>query len=167
MDCSSARQASLSITVSWVQAGLVEGRLSGPWPLLTLGGCGRARDSASSLGDRRLGRACTCRGLLWTVCFCPKRRAALGAQTAKNLPAVWETWVRCWIGKIPWRRKWQPTPIFLPGESHGQRSLVGCRPWGLKESDTTERLTQIHGNKEAVSSWRPGVRPKEGHPGAW
>ena len=46
-----------------------------------------------------------------------------------------------WIGKIPWRRKWQPTPIFLPGESHGQRSLVGYSPWGHKELDTTERLS--------------------------
>ena len=45
-----------------------------------------------------------------------------------------------WVGKIPWRRKWQPTPIFLPGESHGQRSLAGYSPWGQKESDTTERL---------------------------
>ena len=45
-----------------------------------------------------------------------------------------------WVGKIPWRRKWQPTPVFLPGESHGQRSLVGYSPQGLKELDTTERL---------------------------
>ena len=37
-----------------------------------------------------------------------------------------------------WRRKWQPTPVFLPGESHGWRSLVGCSPWGCTESDTTE-----------------------------
>ena len=37
-----------------------------------------------------------------------------------------------------WRRKWQPTPVFLPGESQGQGSLVGCRPWGRTESDTTE-----------------------------
>ena len=37
-----------------------------------------------------------------------------------------------------WRRKWQPTPVFLPGESHGWRSLVGCSPWGRTESDTTE-----------------------------
>ena len=37
-----------------------------------------------------------------------------------------------------WRRKWQPTPVFLPGESQGQGSLVGCRLWGLTESDTTE-----------------------------
>ena len=37
-----------------------------------------------------------------------------------------------WVGKIPWGRKWQPTPVFLPGESHGQRSLVGYSPWGRK-----------------------------------
>jgi len=40
-------------------------------------------------------------------------------------------------GKIPWKRKWQPTPLFLPGESHGQRTLVGYSPWGFKESDMT------------------------------
>ena len=40
-----------------------------------------------------------------------------------------------WVGKIPWSRKWQPTPVFLPGESHEQRSLVGCSPWGHKELD--------------------------------
>ena len=45
-----------------------------------------------------------------------------------------------WVGKIPWRRKWQPTPVLLPGESHGGRSLVCCSPWGHKESDMTERL---------------------------
>ena len=45
-----------------------------------------------------------------------------------------------WVGKIPWRRKWQPTPVFLPGESHGQRSLAGYSPRGRKESDTTEQL---------------------------
>ena len=43
-----------------------------------------------------------------------------------------------------WRRKWQLTPVFLPGESHGQRSLVGYSPWGHKGSDTTERLTLTH-----------------------
>ena len=43
-------------------------------------------------------------------------------------------------GRFPWRRKWQPTPVFLSGESHGRRSLVGYSPWGHKESDTTERL---------------------------
>ena len=49
-----------------------------------------------------------------------------------------------WVGKIPWRRAWQPTPVFLPGESPGQRNLVGYSPWGHKESDTTERPTAQH-----------------------
>ena len=45
------------------------------------------------------------------------------------------------VGKIPWSRTWQPTPVFLPGEVHGQRSLVGYSRWGPKESDTTEWLS--------------------------
>ena len=51
-----------------------------------------------------------------------------------------------WVGKIPWRRKWQSTPVLLPGKSHGQRNLVGYSPWGCKELDMTKRLhreTQI------------------------
>ena len=43
-----------------------------------------------------------------------------------------------WVGRIPWRRAWRPTPVFLPGESHGQKSLAGYSPWGHRESDTTE-----------------------------
>ena len=46
-----------------------------------------------------------------------------------------------WVRKTPWRRAWQPTPVFLPGESHKQRSLVGYSPWSCKESDMTKRLT--------------------------
>ena len=42
-----------------------------------------------------------------------------------------------WVGKIPWKRKWQPTPVFLPGKSHGQWSLAGCSLWGYKELNTT------------------------------
>ena len=64
-----------------------------------------------------------------------------GGSVVKNLPGQCR---RCgfnpWIGKILWRRKWQPTPVFLPGESHGQRSLAGCSPWGCKELDMTYRL---------------------------
>ena len=60
--------------------------------------------------------------------------ASLVAHMVKNLPVVQETWV----GKIPWRREWHPTPVFLPEEFHEQRSLVGYSPWGLRESDTTE-----------------------------
>ena len=62
----------------------------------------------------------------------------------KNLPANAGGHKRCgldpWVGKIPWRREWQSTPVLLPGESHGQRSLVGYSPWGRRESDTTERI---------------------------
>ena len=46
-----------------------------------------------------------------------------------------------WVGKIPCRRAWQPTPVFLPGESHGQRSLADHSPWGHKELDMIEKLT--------------------------
>ena len=46
-----------------------------------------------------------------------------------------------WVRKIPWRRKWQPTPVFLPGECYGQRSLAGYSSWGRKELDTTEWIT--------------------------
>ena len=64
------------------------------------------------------------------------------AQMVKNLPAMWETWVWSpgWEDS-PGGGKWLPTPVFLPGEFRGQRSLVGYSPWGCKESDTAERLT--------------------------
>ena len=57
------------------------------------------------------------------------------------------------------QRKWQPTPVFLPGEPHGQRSLVGCSPWGCKQSDTTERLhfhfqTMVEVMKIKVTSFK-------------
>ena len=64
--------------------------------------------------------------------------ASLVAQMVKNLPAVQETRFNPWVGKSPWRREWLPTPVFLPGESRGQRSLVGYSPWGRKESDMPE-----------------------------
>ena len=67
--------------------------------------------------------------------------ASLVAQMVKKLPAaVWETWVHPWFRKIPWRRNWQPLPVFLPGGSHGQRSLVGYSPQGHNDLDTTEPL---------------------------
>ena len=59
----------------------------------------------------------------------------------RNLPAIWETRVQSLVRKIPWRREWLSSPVFLPGESHGQRSLVGYSPRGRKELDMTERLT--------------------------
>ena len=81
--------------------------------------------------------------------------ASLVAQLVKNVPAMWETWVLslAWedalkkgkatqssilAWRIPWLYKWQPTPVFLPGESQGQGSLMGYCLWGRTESDTTE-----------------------------
>ena len=60
----------------------------------------------------------------------------------KNLPAMRETWVRSlgWEDPLEKVRERLPTPVFLPGEFHGQRNPVGYSPWGRKESDTTERL---------------------------
>ena len=66
-----------------------------------------------------------------------------GGAVVKNPPAsaeTQETWFNPWVRKIPWSRKWQPTPVFSPGESRGQRSLEGYSPWGHKESDTTEAM---------------------------
>jgi len=52
--------------------------------------------------------------------------------------------VNSWVGKFLWRREWQSTPVFLPAEFHGQRSLAGYRSWSRKELDTTEPLTHTH-----------------------
>ena len=57
--------------------------------------------------------------------------------------------VNPWVGKIPWRRAWLPTPVFLPGKSHGWRSLAGYSPWGHTELDTTEWLS-THSGTEVV-----------------
>ena len=46
-----------------------------------------------------------------------------------------------WIKKISWRREWQPTPVFFPGDSHGEKSLTDYNPWDHKESDSTEQLS--------------------------
>ena len=55
---------------------------------------------------------------------------------------MWETRVQSLgsVGKIPWRRKWQPTPVFLPGKSHGQRNLPGYNPWGHKSQTQLSEL---------------------------
>ena len=58
--------------------------------------------------------------------------ASLVAQLVKNPTAMWETWVRSWFGKIPWRRAWQPTPVFLPGESPWTEELGGLQSMGLR-----------------------------------
>ena len=59
--------------------------------------------------------------MLSLACFSLSRGTSLVAQTVKNMPAVRETWIHPWVGKIPWRRQWLCTPVFLPGECYGQR----------------------------------------------
>ena len=68
-------------------------------------------------------------------------RASLVAQTVKNLPVIQETRVQSLDWADPLKEAWQPTPVFLPGELQGQRSLVGYSPWGHKKSDRTEWVT--------------------------
>ena len=75
-----------------------------------------------------------------------------------------------WVGKLPWRRKWQPTLVLLPGESRGWRSLVGCSPWGREESDTTftfhfHALEKEIATHSSTLAWRiPGTGEPGGLP---
>ena len=75
--------------------------------------------------------------------FIPVYMGFPGGSDGKASPAMWETWVRSlgWEDLLEDEEAWQPTPVFLPGESHGQGSLVGYSPWGRKELDMTKRLT--------------------------
>ena len=69
---------------------------------------------------------------LFEICFNHyKRMMKILVRTERNYSRLYYS---------DWRRQWHPTPVFLPGKSHGRRSLVGCSPWGREESDTTERL---------------------------
>ena len=71
--------------------------------------------------------------------------ASLEAQTVRNLPVMQETPVLFLCRNVPWRRAWPYTPVFLPGESHGQRSLEGYSPWLCKESDMTKQPALVSG----------------------
>ena len=91
------------------------------------------------------------------------QRASMVVQMVKNLPVVQETRVQSLGREDPWRREWQPTPVFLPGESHGPRSLVRYNPWGHKESDTT----QCYGQSSSIRvTWKllPIVGSRAGFP---
>ena len=120
-----------------------------------------------------------------TFCLCCKRiyrmskhRGFAGGTGGKEHACQCrrqEMWVWSLSGKTPWRRAWPPTPAFLPGESHGQRSLSGYSPQSCKESDTTERLSthlcQNKGFRELMrlnnqiwkwpGEWVDGVPAKE------
>ena len=77
-------------------------------------------------------------------------------QVIKNLPAVQETGFDSWVGKIPWKKKWKPTPVFLPGEFHGQRSLAGYTPSQRVRHDWarthTEKLNKFTTATQPVQS---------------
>ena len=81
------------------------------------------------------------KGLIWSLGGFPDGPA--GKESACNAGDR-RHWFNPWILNIPWRRQWQPTPVFLPGKSYGERSLMGYSPWGHKELDTTEQLTHTH-----------------------
>ena len=80
-----------------------------------------------------------------------------GGSVVKNPPAnagdaVRRRGLNLWVGKIPWRTEGQPTSVFLPGESHGQRSLVGYSPWGSKELHTH---AHTHAHTHPISPRKP------------
>ena len=101
---------------------------------------------------------CVCTHVHMCVCIWPERFTGSlteinkscwergyfpGGPVVKNPPSNPEDKRRGFdprVGNIPWSRRWQPTPVYLPGKFHGQRSLAGYRPWGRKESDRTELL---------------------------
>ena len=92
------------------------------------------------MGYSRPGNTQNC-GYQLRAIFVPQRTFGKVAQMVKNLPAMMEIQVQPWVERLLWRREWLPTPVFLPGESHGQKSLAGYSPWNRKEQDTTE-MTQ-------------------------
>ena len=97
----------------------------------------------------------------------PSRETSIACHICKEISMAWHickllgtlvniSWLRCgfdpWVGKVPWRRKWQPAPISLPRESHGWRSLADWSPWGCKELDTTEWHTQVNNKSHLILS---------------
>ena len=80
-------------------------------------------------------------GSNWCLLHCRQIRYCLSHQGNSIRLQCRRPWFHLWVGKIPWRREWLPSPVFFPGEVHGQRSLADYSPWGCKEVNTTEWLT--------------------------
>ena len=132
----------VSVTVWWLLLSKPSSLLS--WRLLShkdFPGGSDGKETASNVRDpgviagsgrsleKRMATHSSILGLFWWL---RQQRICLQCKRPKFDP---------WARKIPWRRKWQPTPVFLAGEFHGQRSLAGYSSWGHKESEITELLT--------------------------
>ena len=76
-----------------------------------------------------------------------------GGSVVKNPPAMQETRFSPWVGKIPWRRKWQSIPVFLPGKSHRQRSLVGYSPWPCERVGYNFAIKQLETTLMTIYTW--------------
>ena len=102
------------------------------------------------------------KSLKWTTSHCDNKthRGVPGGSGVKNLLASAEDLrlrFHPWVGEIPWRKAWQSSPVFLPEESHGQRSLVDCSPWRRKESDTTKATEHLKVWLKCVPSVFPTI----------
>ena len=104
-----------------------------PSPILIHSSAGQSRCLASTLG----------RQIIFIYLFVRFACVSDSKESAYSAGDLFNHWVR----KIPWRREWQLTPVFLPGESHGQRSLEGYSSWGCKESDMTEHTHSTNKGK--------------------
>ena len=89
----------------------------------------------------------------------PQRKSVWKIIKTKIFFPPWWLKLKCrrpgfnpWVGKIPWKRKWQPTSVLLPGELHGKSGLAGSCPWGHKGSDTTDQLTHTQTYKDHKNS---------------
>ena len=125
---------------------------SSPQNCISLIPCGMVRAHCM---DRSRGRKETISSLMrtltdiWELVWTGGARASHVVLVVKNMPANAEGMrdvgsINSWVGKIPWRRAWQPTPVFLPGEPHGQKSLVGYSPQGHKSPTRWKELSTAH-----------------------
>ena len=85
-----------------------------------------------------------------------------GKESARQCQRHKQRSFSLWVGKMPWRKKWQPTPVFLLGKSHGHRSLVGYSPWGHKELDMTDPLTAHPHSPNSKTRFHSQMQQKEG-----
>ena len=86
--------------------------------------------------------------------------------SGKESTCLWRRYKRHrldpWVWKIPWRRKWQPTPVLLPGKSHGERSMAGYSPWGRKTLSNSSTAVRV---RSWARDWENGYRVTSPYPG--